>query len=137
MTEQATVTEEATLCARFEQAMGGANADPHLVWRGRTLTADCIIGIGSARYLLRIEAGRVAACTRQIPLLCSTEFVLKGTPAAWSALWQRVPPAGWHDVFALTKRREMSIEGNMQPVMANLQYLKDLLALPREGAVRE
>ena len=41
--------------------------------------------------------------------------------------------AGWHDIFALSKRGAMAIEGNLQPLMANLQYVKDLAAAGEQG----
>jgi hypothetical protein len=34
-------------------------------------------------------------------------------------------------LFALTKRGHMVLEGDLQPLMANLQYVKDLIVLPR------
>ncbi|MCA0242353.1 MAG: hypothetical protein LCI02_16000 [Proteobacteria bacterium] len=114
--------------------MRGVAGNARLVWRGRTLNADGLVVIGATRHLLRIEAGRVVACTREIPLLAATRFTIRGSAAAWSALWQPLPAPGWHDLLALTKRGEMAIEGDTQPVMAHLQYLKDLLALPRAGA---
>lgn len=39
--------------------------------------------------------------------------------------------AGWHDVFALMRYGRMHIEGDLLPFMANLQFVKDLLAAPR------
>ena len=42
-----------------------------------------------------------------------------------------IPEPGWHDLFALTKRGAASIEGDLRPLLQNLQYFKDLLALPR------
>lgn len=47
-----------------------------------------------------------------------------------------VPKPGWHDLFALCKRGAMRIEGGLHPFMANLQYFKDLVALPREQGPR-
>ncbi|WP_454740828.1 hypothetical protein [Cupriavidus basilensis] len=126
---------EAALCLRFEQAMRGAAAHAELVRRGRTLTADVLVHIGAAPVLLRIERGAVVECTRSIPLLCSTRFSVRGTAQAWRKLWEPVPEAGWHDLFALTKRGSMQFEGGMQPLLAHLQYVKDLLALPRRGAL--
>ena len=41
------------------------------------------------------------------------------------------PRPGWHDLFALTKRKEAVLEGDLHPFMAHLQYFKDVLALPR------
>ena len=42
-----------------------------------------------------------------------------------------MPEPGWHDLFALTKRGAAAIEGDLRPLLQNLQYFKDLLALPR------
>ena len=42
-----------------------------------------------------------------------------------------MPAAGWHDLFALSKRGELVMEGDLQPLIANLQYIKDVLAMPR------
>ena len=47
--------------------------------------------------------------------------------------WRPEPEPGWHDLLALTKRGEASLEGDLHPFMAHLQYFKDLLALPRPG----
>lgn len=134
MSSDREATVEEALCARFEQSIARyAQPDANARWRGRTLTADCVIQIGTVPFLLHIERGEVIECTRRLPLLCQRDFTLKGTLAAWSALWERYPPAGWHDLFALTKRGEMTLEGNMQIVFAHLQLLKDLIASPRNG----
>ena len=50
---------------------------------------------------------------------------------AWAEYWQPAPRPGWHDLLALTKRREAMLEGDLHPFMAHLQYFKDVLALPR------
>ena len=125
---------EQELCARFERAVpNGVSSDRHLVWRGRNLTADCVVQIGTVLFLLRIEQGSIRECLKGLPLLSSWVFAVRGSAQGWAALWQDPPPPGWHDIFALTKRGEMTLEGNLQPLMANLQYLKDILTLPRKG----
>ena len=124
---------EQELCARFERTiLGRANSDQHLIWRGRNLSADCLVQIGTVPFLLRIEQGNLRECRKGLPLMCSLVFALRGSAQAWDALWQDPPPPGWHDIFALTKRGEMSLEGNLQPLMANLQYFKDIVTLPRK-----
>lgn len=124
---------ERELCERFRRCVPHlVNADRHLVWRGRTLTADCLVQIGSTPFLLRIDAGSIRECRSELPLLCPWDLAVRGSVAAWDALWRDPPPAGWHDVFALSKRGELSVEGNLQPFMAHLQYFKDVLALPRQ-----
>ena len=128
---------EQDLCARFERSIiDGLDADPHLIWRGRDLTADCVVQIGNIPFLLRIEQGRIREYRKGLPLLCSWVFAVRGSAPAWAALWQDPPPPGWHDVFALAKRGEMSLEGNLQPLMANLQYIKDVVALPRKQSAK-
>ena len=53
---------------------------------------------------------------------------------AWLEFLAPVPKPGWHDIMALSKRGVARIEGNLQPFMANLQYIKDVLAAPRADA---
>jgi hypothetical protein len=128
---------ERELCERFEQCLlGTVNSDEHLVWRGRYLTANIVVQIGATSFLVRIEEGKIKECQKGLPLLCSTVFAVKGTTKAWAAFWENPPKPKWHDIFALTKFGEMSIEGNLQPFMANLQYMKDVLAAPRKGGVK-
>ena len=45
--------------------------------------------------------------------------------------WRPEPRPGWHDLLALTKRKQAVLEGDLHPFMAHLQYFKDVLALPR------
>jgi len=126
--------QEQELCARFLEAIPGrVNADAHLVWRGRTLSGDCLVAIGSTSFLLRIESGSIRECRSHLPLLCPWTFAVRGSLQAWASLWQDPSPPGWHDLFALSKRGEMSFEGNLQPFMAHLQYFKDMLTLPRKA----
>ena len=125
---------EKELCARFERVVPKrVNADPHFVWRGRNLSADCLLQIGTVSYLLRFEQGSIKECRKGLPLMCSWDFAVRGSTRAWDALWQDPPKPGWHDLFALTKRGEMTMEGNLHPLVANLQYFKDIIALPRKG----
>ena len=124
------------LAGRLRRAIRLAfDGDAHLQRRGRHLETRCLIQIGTERLLLEIHAGR-PTIAEQIPLLCSWAFAIRADAKAWSALWQPVPAPGSHDVFALYKRGEMQIDGNLQPLMANLQYFKDLVTLPREGEGR-
>ncbi len=125
---------EASLCARFERALNGPAATAaDLIRRGRTFTADWAVWIGPVPMLLRVREGRLENVQRGLPLLCSTALSIHGSPAAWSALWEEIPQAGWHDIFALSKRGEMRFEGNMQLFLAHLQFIKDILSLPRQG----
>ncbi len=122
-----------SLQQRFESIAQRANADARLVHRGRYLTADLKVVVGDAPYLLRIRAGRVDSLQAQMPLFAPADLVIRATQEAWAALWEPMPRPGWHDLFALTKRGAMTIEGDSHVLFAHLQYLKDVLALPRQA----
>ena len=47
--------------------------------------------------------------------------------------WKKIPEPGHNDIFALFKRGKLTIEGDLQPFMANLLYIKDVLAAPRRA----
>ena len=64
----------------------------------------------------------------------STTFAFRASDEAWARHWKAVPDPGWHDLFALTKRGVASMDGDLRPFLQNLQYFKDLLALPRKEA---
>jgi hypothetical protein len=106
-------------------------ADPALLRRGHFLDARFQVGIGSIPFDLNVQGGRIVTLERGPFLMRSWRFAVRGTAEGWDRLWQPVPAPGWHDLLALTKRGCASIEGDLQPLMANLQYVKDLLVLPR------
>jgi hypothetical protein len=106
-------------------------ADADLVRRGRRLDVDCRIDVGSEPFFLAIRDGALASLERGARLMRSTAFSFRATDEAWTNYWKPIPAPGWHDLFALTKRGAASIDGDLRPLLQNLQYFKDLLALPR------
>src|SRR6266852_5055821 len=64
-------------------------------------------------------------------------FALRAPRDEWEAFWKRIPEPGHNDIFALFKRGKLSIEGDLHPFMANLLYIKDVLAAPRKEAKGE
>ena len=124
--------DEASLVERLRRALRPPILTDALIARGRWLSATCRLQIGSCPLIIRIDHG-VPTVVDKAPRLMAWDFSIRGTARAWSALWEPIPPAGWHDLFALTKRGQMHIEGNTHPLLANLQYVKDLITLPRGG----
>lgn len=108
--------------------------DNDLIRRGRWLALDCRIDVGSEPFFLSIRDGALAALDRGPKLMRSTAFAFRATDDAWTAFWKPIPEPGWHDLFALTKRGAASLDGDLRPLLQNLQYFKDLLALPRGEA---
>jgi len=116
---------------RFARLPNLLAADSDLRRRGRWLSADCRIDIGTEPFYLTLREGALANLVRGQHLLRSVAFSISGTEEAWQRHWQKVPDPGWHDLFALTKRGAASFDGDLRPLLQNLQYFKDLLALPR------
>jgi hypothetical protein len=126
--------DEDKLAAAFAQVPRLAADDPYLIRRGAFLDARFQVSIGTIPFDVVVAAGRVTSLERGPFLMRPWRFAVRATAEAWARLWQPVPEPGWHDLNALMRRGYAVLEGDLQPVMANLQYLKDLLVLPRRLA---
>jgi hypothetical protein len=109
-------------------------AAPRLVARGRLLDCECRLGPMDHPFYATFRAGRIVDLAPAPILMRSWRFSYRATAEAWAEYWQPVPRPGWHDLFALTKRGEAVLEGDLHPFLAHLQYFKDVLALPRPQA---
>lgn len=122
---------DADVTKAFTQLPTMVERDTALIQRGRFLDVDCLLGSTAHAFHVSIRAGRIIDMTPAPVLMRSWRFAYRATPQAWIAFWEPMPKAGWHDLLSLTKRGEAMLEGDIQPFMTNLQYFKDLLALPR------
>ena len=118
---------------QFEALPALVAADADLVRRGRFLTTEFEIGVGGVPLSISIGNGQVRSVVRGPFLLKPWVFALRAEPSIWQALLQPVPAPGVHDLLALSKKGLVRIEGNLQPFMANLQYIKDVVAKPRRN----
>jgi hypothetical protein len=128
-----TATEAATerAIALFERLPELVARDADLVRRGRFLTTDFAVVVGATPLLVRIESGHVTAVTRGPFLLRSWVFSITAAAETWLKLLKPVPDPGTHDLMALSKVGLARFEGNLQPLMANLQVVKDVVTAPR------
>jgi hypothetical protein len=124
---------EAAVQARFEALPQLVNGDGPLVRRGRFLTTTFLVGIGDADYLVTVAEGRIAAVERGPFLLRPWSFALRAPAEAWARFWEPAPVPGYHDLFAMKKLGVASVEGDLLPLMANLRYVKDVIAAPRRA----
>jgi hypothetical protein len=116
---------------RFARLPDLLPTDADLIRRGRWLGVECRVDVGPEPFFLSIRDGALAAIERGPRLMRSTTFTFRAREEAWTNYWKPLPEPGWHDLFALTKRGAASMEGDLLPLLQNLQYFKDLLALPR------
>src|SRR5262249_10215522 len=61
-------------------------------------------------------------------------FAIRASEASWERFWRKVPEPGWHDLFALLRRGDVAFEGGQRVLIADLMYLKLVLAAPRRLA---
>jgi hypothetical protein len=102
-----------------------------LIARGRFLDCECLLGPANHAFHVSIRQGRIVDLTPSPVLMRSWRFSYRASAAAFAEYWQPAPRPGFHDLLALTKRGEAVLEGDLHPFMTNLQYFKDVLALPR------
>lgn len=110
------------------------NGDEWLVRRGRLFSDTFLIGVGTVDYLVRVVEGRIASVEAGPHVMRSWTFAIRAAEEVWRIFWQKLPPPGYHDIFALLRKEQMTFEGDLQPMMAHLLYIKLVLAKPRELA---
>ena len=123
-TDAAVIRAFAGIPALLEQA-------PALIFCGRTLDCECLLGPIDHPFHVSIRGGRIIDLMPTPFPMRPWRFSYRASPAAWAEYWQPLPRPGWHDLLALTKREEATLKGDLYPFMAHLQYFKDVLALPR------
>ena len=127
-------SDEVRIVAIFAGLPALLDVDPALIARGRDLNVECLLGPKNRPLHVTFAAGRIVDVTPGPALMRSWRFSYRASPAAWIEFWKSPPRPGWHDLLALTKSGEAILEGDLLPFMTHLQYLKDVLALPRANA---
>ncbi len=119
--------------AVFQRLPALVNGNIALVRRGRYLTTTFLIGAGEVPVLAAVREGTITDVTMSPPPMRSWRFAVRAGADAWRRFWQAVPEPGYHDLLAMTRFGAARIEGDLQPLMANLRYFKDMLEAPRRA----
>ena len=118
----------------LEKLAERVNADAGLVRRGRYLSTRFLVGMGDTEWLVAVHEGRIERVERGPFLMREYAFSIRGSADAWRRHWEPAPAPGYHDLLAMAKHGHVRIEGDLRPLMANLRWVKDVLALPRPAA---
>lgn len=110
------------------------NGNVDLVRRGRYLSTTFLVETGATAWLVTVHEGRVEKLERGPFLMRAWTFAVRAPKSAWTKFWEPMPAAGFHDIFAMAKGGHATVEGDLRPLMANLRYIKDVLAAPRRSA---
>ena len=111
------------------------NNNAALLHRGRYFSTTFMLEIGDNQYIIKIHEGRVIDVSAA-GVMPTWIFALRASIDVWEKFWAAVPEPGYNDVLALVRWGRMRIEGNLQPLMANLLYVKEALASIRTLAVK-
>ena len=119
--------------AGFGQLAGLVNRNKALVQRGRYIAIDFLLEDGDKTYWVSVRDGRIAEVATGSVLMRPWQFAIRASHDAWLAFWEPLPRPGFHDIFAMCKAGHATVEGDLKPLMANLRYVKDVLAAPRRA----
>jgi len=86
------------------------NSNQKLVDNGKRLNLSFTFGYGNDDYLFDINNGQILSKKH----------------------WLTIPPRDYHDIFAMLAKKIVTIDGNLIPLMQNLQYFKDIIASNRQ-----
>jgi len=112
---------------------GTVNASESLRRIGRYCSTDFMLEVGDTPWHFSIKEGEVQS-VRQGPFnMLSWHFAIRGSEDAWQKFWSAVPGPGYNDIFAMSAYGHARIEGNTAPLMKDLRYIKEVIALPRES----
>lgn len=107
------------------------NGDEALVRRGRYFTDVFMIEVGDVQYLIHVREGIIDNVERGPFVMRPWRFALRASADIWDRFWEKIPDPGYHDIFALLRKGEITFDGDLQPMMANLLYVKAVIAAPR------
>jgi hypothetical protein len=106
------------------------NADSRLIARGKWSNLSFVLGVGEDDYLISIAAGKLTDIyLRHLPT-DTGQFSIRASAESWAKHWQALPPPDYHDIFAMLPKQIVKIDGMLEPLMQNLQYFKDIIAIP-------
>ena len=116
----------------FDTLRRRVNDNAALVRRGRWMTADFVVGVDDQDFVISIREGRVTGIERRGLQTVSGVFAIRASGATWRKHWLAVPPRDYHDLWSMLPKGYARLDGDLLPLMQNLQFVKDVLASPRE-----
>ena len=110
------------------------NDDEALVRRGKYFSDTFMLEVGETEVLIEIRQGRVERVETGPFVMRSWTFAIRASEEVWRRFWEELPEPGYHDIFALLRKGRVALDGELQPMMANLLYVKEVIAAPRKMA---
>ena len=115
----------------LDQIAALVNDDAFLQRKGRFVNCVLMVESGGARYRLTIRGGKIESVETGRLIMARYDLLMRASADTWNRFWEPAPAPGYNDLFALLKKRLLTIEGDVHPFMANLFYFKGVLEMPR------
>ena len=119
----------------LEKMKDKVNANKALVHRGRWVTLAFILGIDNQDYLVAINGGKIKSVTPRQLATDAGQFNIRASQATWEEHWKSMPRRDYHDIWSMLPKNLIKIDGDLLPLMQNLQYFKDIIASLRSEKV--
>lgn len=111
------------------------NADAPLVRRGRWVNLTFLLGIDDEDFLVTIAEGKVESVAPRRLATDTGCFTIRAGKETWAEHWSVMPKRDYHDIWSMLPKGLAKIDGDLLPLMQNLQYFKDVIASPRRKEV--
>jgi hypothetical protein len=115
----------------LDQLQDRVNADAGLVRRGRHVSLTFLLGVGPDDHVITIQQGQITAVEARRLATMTGRFTIRAPRPVWEEFWRPLPRRSYHDLLAMLAAGLATIDGDLLPLIQNLQYFKDVLAAPR------
>ena len=109
------------------------NADPAIRRWGRGMSETFLVEVAPETFLISVREGEITSVEKGPFVQRSWRFAIRAKRECWERYWEKTPAPGWHDLFALLRRGDVTFEGDQRVLMAYLLYVKLVLAAPRQA----
>ncbi len=112
-----------------ERLVARLHADPELGHVGRWSNLQLVLASAGRASTLTFAAGKVVAVAHDGAAPAPDAVVMTGSPRAWSAFLQPVPPPQHNDVLAMDRRQpDFKITGAREVLIRNLRFIELVMA---------
>ena len=109
------------------------NNNSALISKGKWVNLKFTLGVSDKDFIFEISFGKIVSIEKRTVDTKTGLFKIAASLDSWQKHWLNIPPRDYHDLFAMLSKKIVKIEGNILPLMQNLQYFKDLIASNRES----
>ena len=117
----------------LETLASQVNANPALVRRGKAMSTSFLIEIGERSFHIAVNQGLITGIEEGPFIMRGWSFAIRAPEAVWQKFWAPWPEPGYQDIFAMNRFGHCVVEGDVNVLLSNLRYVKDVLATPRRA----